>query len=198
MGPAALDLRCAGMAQRPFKVFRTSAGFEDAYVAAKSQKAALEAWGARSNLFASGMAEIVTDPQLTGAALAHPGKVIRAPRRTPAQYLAAADASRPRPAKSRRKGQDGNSVAPSLAQAKPKPKPSRSRLDNATHALEEQRRQFADALSEIDRQIADLRQERETLRSKRDLALAKLEERRDRGDEAYRSALDRWRGQNEP
>ena len=120
---------------------------EDAYVAAKSQKAALEAWGARSNLFASGMAEIVTDPELTREALAHPGKVIRAPRGTPAQHLATAGDARLRPAKSGRKGQDGNSVAPSLVRATPKPKPSRSRLDNATHALEEQRRQFADALS---------------------------------------------------
>ena len=29
------------------KVFRTSIGFHDAYVAAPSRKAALEAWGAR-------------------------------------------------------------------------------------------------------------------------------------------------------
>ena len=34
------------------KVFRTPIGFHDAYVAAPSQKAALEAWGADSNIFA--------------------------------------------------------------------------------------------------------------------------------------------------
>lgn len=33
------------MAKRPLKVFRTAIGFHDAYVAATSRKAALEAWG---------------------------------------------------------------------------------------------------------------------------------------------------------
>ena len=53
------------------KVFRTPIGFHDAYVAAPSQKAALEAWGSDSNLFAAGAAELVTDAALTpGAARA--------------------------------------------------------------------------------------------------------------------------------
>ena len=46
------------------KVFRTPIGFHDAYVAAPSQKAALEAWGAEGNLFAQGIAEQVIDPEL--------------------------------------------------------------------------------------------------------------------------------------
>ena len=54
------------MAKKPerkqkLKVFVTSIGFHDAYVAAPSQKAALEAWGADSNIFAQGIAEQVTD-----------------------------------------------------------------------------------------------------------------------------------------
>jgi len=55
---------------RALKVFRTAIGFHDAYVAAPTMKAALAAWGAERNLFASGRAERVTDPKLTRAALA--------------------------------------------------------------------------------------------------------------------------------
>lgn len=62
------------------KVFRTPAGFHDAYVAAPSQKAALAAWGSNANLFARGLAEVVTDPALTAAPLARPGEVIRVAR----------------------------------------------------------------------------------------------------------------------
>ncbi len=69
------------MAKKPerkqkLKVFRTPIGFHDAYVAAPSQKAALEAWGADGNLFAQGIAEQVTDPELMEEPLASPGKVL--------------------------------------------------------------------------------------------------------------------------
>ena len=46
---------------RALKVFRTAAGFHDAYVAAPSRKAALEAWGADVDLFARGIAEHPAD-----------------------------------------------------------------------------------------------------------------------------------------
>lgn len=62
---------------RRLKVFRTPIGFHDAYVAAPSQKAALAAWGADSNLFAQGIAEQVTDPELMAGALERPGEVVR-------------------------------------------------------------------------------------------------------------------------
>jgi hypothetical protein len=39
---------------RKLKVFCTAIGFHDAYVAAPSMKAALEAWGADVSLFAAG------------------------------------------------------------------------------------------------------------------------------------------------
>eukprot|EP01035_Chromulina_nebulosa_P046785 gene46785-63390_t len=56
---------------RQLKVFRTPIGFHDAYVAAPSRKAALQAWGSDADLFARGMAEIVTDPALTAGPLAN-------------------------------------------------------------------------------------------------------------------------------
>jgi len=71
------------------KVFRTPIGFHDAYVAAPSQKAALEAWGADANLFARGVAEVVTDPKLTKAPLERPGEIIRVSRGTADEHAAA-------------------------------------------------------------------------------------------------------------
>ena len=71
------------------KVFRTPIGFHDAYVAAPSQKAALEAWGSDHNLFARGEAELVDDPALTAEPLARPGEVIKRLRGTAEEQLAA-------------------------------------------------------------------------------------------------------------
>ena len=62
---------------RALKVYRTPIGFHDAYVAAPSRKAALEAWGSDHDLFATGAAELVTDPELTREPLEKPGSVIR-------------------------------------------------------------------------------------------------------------------------
>lgn len=59
------------------KVYRTSAGFHDAYVAASSQKAALKAWGSEHDLFARSVADVVTDPELAKEALAKPGQIIK-------------------------------------------------------------------------------------------------------------------------
>jgi hypothetical protein len=71
------------------KVYRTVAGFNDAYVAATSQKAALEAWGSVRDLFARGIAELVTDPALTAAPLASPGVVVKHSRGTTAEQIKA-------------------------------------------------------------------------------------------------------------
>ena len=47
---------------RALKVYITPSGFSDALVAAPIQAAALKAWGIKSNLFAEGLASVVTDP----------------------------------------------------------------------------------------------------------------------------------------
>ncbi|RZM24604.1 MAG: hypothetical protein EOP67_46290 [Sphingomonas sp.] len=71
------------------KVYRTAAGFHDAYVAAPSQKAALAAWGSEHDLFARGIAELVTDADLAAEPLASPGVVIKRSRGTTAEQIAA-------------------------------------------------------------------------------------------------------------
>jgi hypothetical protein len=179
------------MAKRPLKVFRTSTGFQDAYVAATSRKAALEAWGARTDLFASGMAELVTDAKLTKAPLAHPGVVIRSSRGTAAQHLAAAGKTKTK----RTKASPSTQSEPVLAKPKKRlPRPSRAKLDRAEAALTKRHDEFAVALAKIDARMEDLRREREQLRAKRADDLAKLEDQRDREGEAYRSALEAWEG----
>ena len=83
------------------KVYRTPIGFHDAYVAAPSQKAALEAWGSDTNLFARGSAEEVTEPELMAAPLDNPGQVIKVLRGTEAEQIAALE--KPARAQSRKK-----------------------------------------------------------------------------------------------
>ena len=59
------------------KAFQAHLGFFDTIVAAPSQKAALEAWGSRQNLFHDGTAKPASDPDAIAAALAHPGVVLK-------------------------------------------------------------------------------------------------------------------------
>jgi colicin import membrane protein len=64
---------------RKLKTYTTSAGFFDLAIAAPSMKAALEAWGSRSNLFQHGFAKVSDDPEIVAATMAKPGVVLRRP-----------------------------------------------------------------------------------------------------------------------
>jgi colicin import membrane protein len=64
---------------RKLKTYQTSLGFFDQAVAAPSMKAALEAWGAESNLFHQGVAKETDDPDIVAATMAKPGVVLRRP-----------------------------------------------------------------------------------------------------------------------
>ncbi|RYG64353.1 cell envelope biogenesis protein TolA [bacterium] len=64
---------------RKLKVYQTAIGFFDLVIAAPSMKAALEAWGAASNLFHQGFAKEVADKATIDAALDKPGIVLRRP-----------------------------------------------------------------------------------------------------------------------
>jgi hypothetical protein len=67
----------APLMPQPLRVYRTHLGFYDANVAAPSQKAALEAWGVRQNLFQKGMASVVGDDEIIRLARSKPGVVLR-------------------------------------------------------------------------------------------------------------------------
>lgn len=64
---------------RKLKTYQTSLGFFDLAVAAPSMKAALEAWGADSNLFHQGAAMQSEDPDVIEATMAAPGVVLKRP-----------------------------------------------------------------------------------------------------------------------
>jgi hypothetical protein len=62
---------------RKLKTYQTSLGFFDLAIAAPSMKAALEAWGADSNLFHQRAAKESDDPDVIAAAMEKPGVVLR-------------------------------------------------------------------------------------------------------------------------
>ena len=64
---------------RTLKTYQTSLGFFDLAVAAPSMKAALEAWGADSNLFHQGAAKESEDFDVIAATMAAPGIVLKRP-----------------------------------------------------------------------------------------------------------------------
>src|SRR3954447_15799282 len=64
---------------RKLKTYDTSLGFFDLAMAAPSMKAALEAWGAESNLFHQGAAKESDDPDVIAATMKKPGVVLRRP-----------------------------------------------------------------------------------------------------------------------
>ena len=75
--------------QQKLEVYRTPIRFHGAYVAAPSQKVALQAWGSDSDLFAQKIAEQVNDPELMKEPLAHPGEIIRTLRGTTEEQVEA-------------------------------------------------------------------------------------------------------------
>ena len=64
---------------KKLKTYETSLGFFDLAIAAPSMKAALEAWGADSNLFHQGAAKQSEDPDVVAATTAKPGVVLKRP-----------------------------------------------------------------------------------------------------------------------
>lgn len=64
---------------RKLKTYQTSLGFYDQAIATHSMKAALEVWGADSNLFHQGAAKETDDPEIVAATMAKPGVVLKRP-----------------------------------------------------------------------------------------------------------------------
>jgi septal ring factor EnvC (AmiA/AmiB activator) len=188
------------MARRSaLKVFRTPIGFHDAYVAAPSRKAALEAWGADSDLFASGSAELVTDAALTAAPLAAPGEVIKRSRGSLADHLDAAGRARPRPnAKGKAKDkpvEEQTPTAPPKRARPPKPRPTREKVDEAEAAVAALEAGAAAQRAELDRREAKLLEERKALNERQRRERTKAETRLERERTRYDEAMERWRAE---
>ncbi len=159
---------------KKLKVYRTAAGFHDAYVAAPSRAAALRAWGAERDLFALGSAEEVTDTRLMEAPLASPGEVVKVAR-----------------------SDDGEEAPPPRAKktkaAKPVARPSRAALDKAEAALEKVATEFDARRAEIDRRETALAAERRKIGEAEDKARDKAQAALDQVRATYDEKLEAWR-----
>jgi hypothetical protein len=172
------------------KVFRTSTGFHDAYVAAPSQKAALAAWGVKDNLFAQRLAEQVTDEAVMAEALASPGVVIKKLRGSEAEHFAALG---PMPERQRAKPAATEADRPPKAEKQRAPRPSREALDSAEAALQAAQDSNRSELAVLEKQISELRQRQQRLLANGERELARLQSRVEREQQRYKAALERWR-----
>ncbi|KQM71761.1 hypothetical protein [Sphingomonas sp. Leaf20] len=189
------------------KVYRTVAGFHDAYVAAPSQKAALRAWGSDRDLFARGIAEQVTDPALTAEPLAAPGTVVKRSRGTSAEQIAALpdpqpdtperDAStgkaRAKPPSPGSAGAKSKAPAKPPPRAKPDPKPSGTALDAAEETLAAVKADYAGRERALAAREAALTRERRVFDRDRAAALDAAQTARDDAQARYDAALRTWR-----
>ncbi len=185
------------------KVFRTPIGFHDAFVAAPSQKAALEAWGSESNLFAQGVAELVTDPALIKEPLAHPGEVVRRLRGSADEQIEALGRTgakkkhdRPSPQPSPASGR-GSKKAPSPASgrgSKKGPRPNRAAVDKAEQAFERAEKRHRAALEKLRAEEQALQQRQRETESKQRREREQLSEAVDAARERYRAAMAAWAG----
>jgi hypothetical protein len=166
------------------KVFTSAQGFFETVVAAPSQKAALDAWGAHQNLFASGMADVATDPAAIEAAQARPGQVLQRPAGTAGPFLPSADTALPDvPKIERPKSAKPQSKAP------PTPKPAdRSALTAAERALEAAEARTAAEQAQIDQERADLETREFTLHQNARQERKGLQAAVDRARRAYEKA----------
>ena len=175
--------------KQKLKVFVTPIGFHDAYVAAPSQKAALEAWGADSNIFAQGIAEQVTDPKLMEEPLANPGKVIKRVRGSADEHFAELDRAAPKKKAEKKSGR--------VVELKPKkagPKPSRSALDAAEGALEKSEKKQRKKLRAIDDELQALERKRRELQRKHEAERDRLSEKAEEARSSYERAMREWQG----
>jgi colicin import membrane protein len=157
---------------RKLKTFQTSVGFYDLAIAAPSMKAALEAWGAGSNLFHQGVAKETDDPDVVSATMAKPGVVMKRPAGSSGRFAEHSDL----PTDLGDEGADHGH-----GKSRPKSKhPAASKISE-----EAARKAAADFEKEQKRREAERRREEATM--------AKERERREKAVAKAQSALDKAR-----
>ena len=198
-----------GRVGKKLKVFRTPIGFHDAYVAAPSQKAALEAWGTNTNLFASGAAEVVTDAKLTREPLERPGEVVRVLRGSEAEQIRALGKTgkdnRPSPQPSSARsapgtparfgpdgGRGGKKAGGTTKERKRGPRPSSVGVDKAEKALAEADAKHREALAELKAAAEALDKRRRELERKHRDERERLNRKLDDARAQYRAAMEKW------
>ena len=166
-------------------MFRTPIGFHDAYVAAPSMKAALEAWGSSTNLFTQGAAELITDPKLTKAPLARPGEVVRVPRGSEGEHFKAL-------AGGEKVKKEGPSPRPSPARRRGEKRPSSGAVERAEAALAKAEARHRDALERLRAEAAAIDKRRREVERKYRGERERLSKALDEAREKHRAAMEEW------
>jgi hypothetical protein len=136
---------------KKLKTYQTSLGFFEQAVAAPSMKAALEAWGADSNLFHQGAAKESTDPDVITATMAKPGVVLKRPVGSDGPFGEHAELPKNLPQGGRKKSPPKRSVRKSK-QSSAQPDKAADRKAAQAYERERQRREREEAKEEAARQ----------------------------------------------
>jgi hypothetical protein len=200
---------------RKLKTYQTSLGFFEQAIAAPSMKAALEAWGADSNLFHQGVAKESRDPDVIAATMAKPGVVLKRPVGSDGPFgehaelpknLDQGERKKPAPKRSTKakksSGQPDKAADRKAAQAYERERRRREReeaKEEAARQKERERRQHAvaKAKAELDKAERDhvkradaIRHKAEALEKKSQAEEARWEQEKRRLDKAVRRARD--------
>ncbi|MBR0961762.1 cell envelope biogenesis protein TolA [Bradyrhizobium japonicum] len=163
---------------KKLKTYQTSLGFHDQAIAAPSMKAALQAWGASSNLFHQGVAKETDDPDIVAATMAKPGVVLRRPVGSDGPFTESAE------------------LPADLGEGEAKPRrklekrPAKTARKTPHKIDDEAARKAAAAFEKEERR-------REAERRKEEAARAKERARRDKAVAAAEAALDKARREHE-
>jgi hypothetical protein len=174
---------------RKLKTYQTSLGFFDMAIAAPSMKAALEAWGADSNLFHQGAAKESDDPDVIAAAMKKPGVVLRRPVGSDGSFSEHAElpanlGDRKRPTKDARKPKGRKAEKPSS-----RPVDKAAERKAALAFEKEQKRRERERASEEAARQKD-RERRQQAVDKAQAALGKAEEEHAKRAAAIRAEVE--------
>ena len=176
---------------RKLKTFQTSLGFYDLAIAAPSMKAALEAWGAGSNLFHQGIAKETDDPEVVAATMAKPGVVLKRPAGSSGRFAEHSELPTDL-AGEKAEGRHGKSRSTTKTRAAPKISEKAARRAAEEFEKEERRREAERRREEVE--LAKQRERREKAVAKAQAALDGARDEHDakaRKIEAEREALER-------
>jgi hypothetical protein len=163
---------------RKLKTYQTSLGFHDLAIAAPSMKAALEAWGADSNLFHQGAAKQSDDPDVIAATMAAPGIVLKRPVGSSGTFKVIAELPT---------DLAGDDNSKKVGRKSPSRKPQKHPKRTTDHA--------ADRKAALAFEKEQERRDRE--RAKEEAARSKERERRQRAVDKAQNALDAARRTHE-
>lgn len=169
---------------RRLKTYQTSLGFYDQAVAAPSMKAALDAWGAKSNLFHQGLANETDDADIVAATMAAPGVVLKRPVGSDGPFTEHAELP------TDLAGDEDKPGARSKAKVKPKKRPAKianKPAKKSSRKIDDQDARRAAAA------FAKEEQRRESARRKEEVARARERARREKAVAAAQAALDKAR-----